>query len=349
MATISGVRGLLLEEAILFLLKASGYRTIEDTSADPEILHKGPAGMEINGRGGKHQIDAIADFHLSAPFSYPQRLLLEAKCYSDTYKVGIEVVRNAVGVLKDVSELWVTKKTGVPAKPRYHYQYAIFSASGYTKDAERYAYAQDIYLINLHRTRYLEPIINAIRSITHHTFGATAWNRIDIRLSDLREAIRRSINEGSLVEQLREISQGIDVEQFENLTNSCMRLGESYLAMISNRFPVFLAPAPNVNFQLLKTIQFVRVRWDIDGWYIYTEDDQKIFSFDLPLELFSLYETEGLLTKRRAVDLKQEMMSEIQIVIGYPSQVNVHYRDFEVITLYLDQDWIQQVRNRIRE
>ena len=131
MATISATRGILLEEIILFLLKTSGYSAIEDPKRDPEVLRLGPSGMEVNGRGGNHQIDAIADFNISAPFSYPQRLLLEAKCYSDTYKVGIGIVRNAVGVLKDVSEFWVTRTNGVPAKSRYHYQYAIFSTSGY--------------------------------------------------------------------------------------------------------------------------------------------------------------------------------------------------------------------------
>ena len=33
MATISGIRGMLLEEAILYLLRVSGYRTVEQ--ADP--------------------------------------------------------------------------------------------------------------------------------------------------------------------------------------------------------------------------------------------------------------------------------------------------------------------------
>lgn len=56
----------------------------------------------VKGRGGEHQIDAIADFIVHQPFSYPQRLLVEAKCYSN--KVRLPVIRNAAGVLKDVNE-----------------------------------------------------------------------------------------------------------------------------------------------------------------------------------------------------------------------------------------------------
>ena len=63
-----------------------------------------PAGLNVWGRGGKHQIDAIADLRIGQPFSNPQRLLVEAKAYSNEPKVGLPIVRGAVGVLKDVSE-----------------------------------------------------------------------------------------------------------------------------------------------------------------------------------------------------------------------------------------------------
>lgn len=347
MATISAVRGILLEEIILFLLKTSGYKTIEDPRSDPEVLRLGAAGMEVNGRGGKHQIDAIADFHISAPFSYPQRLLLEGKCYSDKYKVGIPIVRNAVGVLKDVSEFWVTRTNGVPAKTRYHYQYSIFSTSGFTKDAEKYAYAQDIYLINLHKSHYFKPIISAIRAISHTTFGSTSWNDIEINLSEFRKVIRRIINDNEQSENLLEISTEINIANFNDLFFNCRQLGSSYLAMISRRFPVFLAPSPEFNYEMLRQSHSVRIRWDNQSWYLYTDNDIKMFSFDLPTELFTLYETEGLLNPERALDLKQEMMSEIQLIIN--REPNQYYRGAEIISLYLDQNWIQEIRNRIQE
>ncbi len=52
MDTILGIRGLLLEEALQYLLRVSGYRTIEDYRIDPEVLRQGKSGLEVYGRGG---------------------------------------------------------------------------------------------------------------------------------------------------------------------------------------------------------------------------------------------------------------------------------------------------------
>src|SRR5258708_39702041 len=110
------LRGALLEEAILFLLRTSGYEPVLSVGQDP-TLQPGASGMEVRGRGAAHQIDAIADFMVPPPFTHPQRLLLEAKFYSS--KVQVPAIRNAVGVLKDISEGWtvgVAVGTTVPAK-----------------------------------------------------------------------------------------------------------------------------------------------------------------------------------------------------------------------------------------
>lgn len=95
MATIYAIKGLLLEEVLLNLLKESGYSTVNNANNDA-TLKQGHSGIEVKGRGLNHQIDVIADFIMTPPFSYPVRLLLEAKFYSS--KVGIDIIRNAVEV-----------------------------------------------------------------------------------------------------------------------------------------------------------------------------------------------------------------------------------------------------------
>src|SRR5262249_54663549 len=99
------LRGALLEEAALFLLQRSGYKTVDSRGNDRTLLETA-AGLAVSGRGTYHQIDAIADHLVTHPFTHPQRLLVEAKCLSPTDKVGIETIRNAVGVVKDTSEYW---------------------------------------------------------------------------------------------------------------------------------------------------------------------------------------------------------------------------------------------------
>ncbi|HYU72332.1 MAG TPA: hypothetical protein VEL31_06600 [Ktedonobacteraceae bacterium] len=116
--------GMLLEEAVLYLLEASGYTPVTEILNDP-TLRQGRNGLEVQGRGGKHQIDAIADFAIQQPFMHPLRLLVEAKFQRDP--VGIEVMRNAVGVLQDVDKYWDYERRQ-EIESRYSYQYAVLSA-----------------------------------------------------------------------------------------------------------------------------------------------------------------------------------------------------------------------------
>ena len=48
MATINHVRGAMLEEIVLKLLKDAGYRVVE---ADGEKIRNGSSGLELQGRG----------------------------------------------------------------------------------------------------------------------------------------------------------------------------------------------------------------------------------------------------------------------------------------------------------
>jgi len=54
------IRGMLLEEVALHLLRRSGYRTVDAPGNDPTLCNVG-AGLAVRGRGSEHQIDAIAE------------------------------------------------------------------------------------------------------------------------------------------------------------------------------------------------------------------------------------------------------------------------------------------------
>ncbi len=101
----SQIRGLLLEEAVLHLLRSAGYSPIYGKGSDNTLEQEGNS-LFVRGRGERHQIDAIADYRVQPPFSNSQRLLLEAKFY-DHRQVGLNVIRNAVGVLNDVAQFFV--------------------------------------------------------------------------------------------------------------------------------------------------------------------------------------------------------------------------------------------------
>lgn len=139
--------GYVLEEVLARLLQENGYTLLVRASQDHDALRDGRHGLLVRGRGTDHQADALGELLIPAPFSLPVRLFAEAKFRSDP--VGISDVRNALGVLNDVNEHYATEAMRDFPMRRYQYRYALFSASGFTPDAQKYALAHQISLIDL--------------------------------------------------------------------------------------------------------------------------------------------------------------------------------------------------------
>ena len=338
---------MLLEEVLLNLLRESGYSTVENSNNDP-TLKSGHSGLEVIGRGSKHQIDAIANFSISPPFSYPIRILLEAKFHRDV--IPIEVIRNAVGLLKDVNEFFVAKNNKI-SKPRYHYQYAIFTSSYFSKSAQEYAFAHDIYLIKLENNRYFAPIISTIETLGYNDFNGTSDKEIDIVLKDLRKSIRNSLkegNDGSVSDYCRQ--NRFSSENLCNLVRANLDLRKSYLGVLSNGFPVFFTPSPYFDINNLVSNPIVRIYWDDNKWYIVKSNSRYenvnpidiIFSFDLPKDLFNFYANNNNLSQGRAYELKQEVMHTIQIFFRDPSTSIM-----ACLELRIDQDWLRYMQARL--
>jgi hypothetical protein len=335
-ASIGQIQGMLLEEALLYLLRLSGYPTVEKADGD-STLNEGHSGLEVFGRGSKHQIDAIADFVIAQPFSNPQRLLLEAKFRSK--KTGIEVIRNAVGVLKDVGEYWVSKDK-IPPKARYHYQYAIFSSYDYSSPAQEYAYAHDIYLIPLSKSTFFQPVLQAIESVTIDDLPGNINRHF---LKSLRIDIRQKLkNLDRRFPVTNLYSQEEIVSKIDQFCYKCQRLNGALLAMINRHFPIFLVPNLQVvDINKLDNFYDVNIYWDREGWYIRkSNSNEDMFSFDLPKELFNLYAQNGLLSKKNALDLKSQYMSEIQAILTVDDRTRI-------ITFKLDRDWLNNLRETL--
>ena len=138
MVTINQIRGAILEEAVAFLLRMVGYELVKPGASGTRLRQNG---LEVQGRGCWHQIDSMAVLNGTPAFMYPLRLLLEAKCYHERRKVGVDIVRNAVGVLKDISENYFTHSPFSDNEEiqfqRFNYHASIFSTSGYTSVAQK--------------------------------------------------------------------------------------------------------------------------------------------------------------------------------------------------------------------
>lgn len=354
MATMSNIRGMLLEEALLYLLSRSGYKVLTEPDSDPDqrIVERNSAGLTVRGRGGIHQIDAIADYQLSPPFSHPQRLLVEAKCYSASEKVGLDIVRNAVGVFRDVSEYWSVLLPGGLPKRRHHYQYSLFSASGYTKPAEEYAFAHDIYLIDLEGSTYIQGVIRGIRNLTHADFGAQSKDSVKISMQSLRIAFREELfaQGGLALDQVRPRVALNAIRELRLIRDEIRRIRFSLLAMLSDTIPILLTPAPEITAAQLRNAYDVRITWEPanqhNGWVLRdrNNNDTPLFSFDVPLWIFERYAENGLLSPLRALDLKEQALAEFSAVITTEDGTPVR-----IVRFKLNRDWMRTVRERIPE
>ncbi|MEW8045436.1 MAG: hypothetical protein AB2805_03030 [Candidatus Thiodiazotropha sp.] len=294
-------------------------------------LFDGRSGLEVRGRGAWHQIDAIADFSLVPPFSNPQRLLLEAKFRNS--KTGIEIIRNATGVHKDVSENWVVDPaTGgeTTARKRYHYLYAVFSKEPFTKPAQDYAYAQDIYLLPLKRSAYFQPIIEAIDNVSFD-------GEYKPSLKDVRKYMRSQLLD---IYEDMPIVDNQYLDGLREFINVCHHEGHGFMTMFDGRFPVFLSAEQSLDELDIRPVNRVRIRVRDGNWFIEDRNGRRLFSFDLPEEVFKKYEESGSLTRRSLVRIKQELMSDF-----YAYQV----RDgrIRLIQFVIDQRWFDQVKDNL--
>ena len=317
---------MLLEEVILRFLEVNGYSALDGPGDDP-TLDAGPSGMMVRGRGSLHQIDAIANYRFTPPFSYPYRLLVEAKSLSKP--VGLEVIRNALGVLRDVSEYWQD-----PQQPRFHYQYAVFTETSFTRPAQDFAYVQDIFLLPLARATSMASVLEALRSIRSEDLPE-AGDR-PVALGTLRHAFRACLRETGDAGAGRP-----ELEFAQPLINATRQVGQALIGMTLNGLPLFLVAAPDVDVTTLDD-QIVRIRSDDESWYLEDQDGQRLFTFDLPEQLFDLYAKRGRLTDRSALNLKEGTLSEIHATV-------FHGQHARLVRFLLDRQWTERVRERIKD
>jgi hypothetical protein len=338
---LTAVRGMLFEEAVLFLLRLAGYEPVTSVGTDRTLrIHSAGMGISVVGRGAPHQIDAIADYRMGQPFSHPQRLLVEAKCYTNRKAVDLETTRNAVGVLKDVSEFWATVN-GMPADHRrYHYQKAIFSATSFTAPAESYAFAHDIYLFPMGRSSCFSGLLSAIFAI--RAGDLQPWARDDRPMRSLRLSVREFLGREPFSEN-EHLFGGDYGEKWVRFGHELRRLGGVVLALVGRSFPLFLVPTNRGVIGSLRAETRVRIRWASSrGWTITDIADNVLFSFDLPPVLFYMYAGSDTLTRAEAATLKEDIFKSLHAMVFDGDQPRV-------VSFVPDPEWFANLRNYAKQ
>jgi len=240
MATITQIRGALLEEAVLFLLQKVGYDTYDPAALLPrqqDYLRSGHSGLEVRGRGTWHQLDAFALWKHSPAFMYPLHLMVEAKCYASHRPVGVEVPRNSVGVLKDISENYFTYagRAGSFQGPRFNYTAAVFSTSGFTQGAVEYAVAHQVFLIQYENVPAIQPLIDAILSFDEDCINLRGERTIAAARTFYRQCLAgtQEIEAAELTDRGKERLRG-------PIARACAEIRGSYFGMLQGQWPLHL-------------------------------------------------------------------------------------------------------------
>lgn len=351
MATITQIRGALLEEAVLYLLRSVGYEAYDPATLSQrqsEYMRAGHSGLEVRGRGTWHQLDAFALWKHSPPFMYPLHLMVEAKCYASHRPVGLEVPRNSVGVLKDISENYFTVHGGrgnAFRSPRYNYTAAVFSTSGFTQGAVEYAVAHQVFLIQYESVPTIQPLIDAILEFNEDCIKSHGKKTI----AAARTYYRRSLSANDdVVENFSEELTDRGRELLDSsVADACQVIQGSYFGMLQGQWPLHLLrqnPLPPEAF--LEDIVQCRVHGNERGeWKFvpiqFQQEDPRWFEleFSLPSLIAELVK-DNRNDPVAVADLKQQHFSFIDLsgVIGGIRRS---------VRLQLNREWIEDYVRRL--
>lgn len=322
-------KGYLLEIVLSKLIEVNGYELITgcDSERTSEIVHRSRNGLNIRGRGGYHQFDSLGTFRITPPFVYPLRLFVEAKFYT-TERVGINKVRMGVGILADINTNYSTVDVDAEqlAVARYHYHYSIFSTTGFTDEAQRYAIAHKIQLIDLSGDEYkpiIEKIDNIVESIPVKR-NDKGKEVLAIEFNTFKESFKKIILNNDINSELDSLLNDYDEKLKQQIINSILELKSIirgrylYLASTNSAHIIPLFVAEDFN-EILKNNahQKIAIKWkssQAHKWTIIPGDNRNIrITFQLPNLLDKYMRFEGRL-EHNSKDIKENIIKKMAFI-----------------------------------
>jgi len=241
-------KGAVFEKVVRNLLEKNEYEKCRPDNEQVDNYGR------VRGRGEWHQIDALGQWKYVVPFVYPIRLLCEAKFWK--CPADISVIRNFVGVIKDISENYFVEDNQDIDKrmllKRHTDCGAIFSVNGFTDNAQRYAYAQNIFLVSYENNPIMNDFKQTVEDVaqflkiskktSRKQFGKwfeDAWNRD--YTNDYRGNLDRYVS---------------DTEGFEGnlrlLQNKFENVKTSVVGVASGVYPIHLLSYTEIPYDLFR-------------------------------------------------------------------------------------------------
>ena len=279
---------------------------------------------------------------------YPLRLMVEGKCYQERRPVGLEVARNAVGVLKDIAENYFTvpaRRGSVVQVPRYNYHSAIFSTSGFTSGAVEYSLAHQVFLIQYENVPVIQPLIDAIMD-----FDDSCVTIVGKRgLSEIRKLYRSALRDRSYQIDSPNLitANGLDLIE-TSMVQAARRIEGSYFGMLQGRWPMHLLTSEALPAQAFESDHIrCRLTGYENGEWKFTPLNFELghpqwfeLQFHLP-EAIALLVSESWGDGEAVADIKQEHFSYINL----SGKIGGIKRN---IRIEMDREWINEYLERIR-
>jgi hypothetical protein len=334
--------GYILEELIAYLIRNSGYRLLVDAAQDPGELVTRANGLNVIGRGALHQVDVLGELSWIPAFTFPLRLIIEAKCRRT--RTGTNVIREMMATLIDVNQRHFPSldASSTPPKPKYTYVGAIFAASGFSSGASKLALAHAISLVDLN-TRELSGLVKAARDsavavLRPANVRAFAASDLEI-VRSIRRAIRLRL--GTLPEPFADVELAWGVAGEDPLTtavNTAQDTSELFVGMATGPYILLLKadnPKRFLEFSQDQPTHEVHIHWSRreDGgrtWSVEPMSGAKAYRlwFKLPDELASwIFNSES--ARKTALVAKEQFFSSISIyrhLKGRDSLIRLQYR-----------------------
>lgn len=133
-----------------------------EVSSDGLYIFDGGPGQMIQGMGEAHNADVLLEPPVQTPFYAKSRILIECKDHRNP--VSLNVLRSVLGLREDINNFNIVDKLELETRraqnrrnsiisniDKYTYQVAVASLSGFSKQAQKFASAYRIPLIEFNK------------------------------------------------------------------------------------------------------------------------------------------------------------------------------------------------------
>jgi hypothetical protein len=315
--TASKLKGSLLEYTVRRILLNCGFTKVRP---DGLLIYDRGGLTMINGKGAAHDADVLMNPPIQMPFSYPYRLNFECKAYNK--KVGLTIIRNALGLRYDINEFEIVTRTqlrerqnnrrstlAIDNRQRFNYQVGVASVEDFTKPAFEFAANNKIPLISL---RWFLPanICDSFHQIT----PAYLQQFTDEQLNDLHQFLKGNDNANATT-FLRDTDS-----IFKNIYNSILEFENRVLiGLLESGDLLFLISDNNNNVEYLSdrdtvmTARFHYQRRTLDFWTLSVNQEAE-FGFYLPSRIIEMWKEQSF-DSQAAINLKAELFSRVFVFV----------------------------------